>query len=277
MPTETTKDIRLEFCSSADIKDFERRHYVERMPEKHERLPENPTERRLTKSKDPGEARGHHGQQIHFLIHYKTEVVGAISGGSAVYATGPRDRFFGITKNNREQVINGIIDNTLFRLEKNEPNLATRCLAIWRRTVVGYWKYLYDVEPYGFETFVEPGWSHDDISYRNGTIYKADNWVLAGNTSGSTKDHIAVGLTGGVQYGDRIKGKFHRRPVPTKLVFCKWVGKHQEPLWHEYRSSWRAKTPEEKALAKERIARRRRCMGTSDVSEVLGSYLSFGS
>jgi len=255
-------ELYLEFCSSSDVVQFEMRHYVEKMPEADDRATD--------KSKKAGKPRGHHGQQVHFLIWYKGENVGAISGGSAVYATAVRDTFFGITKDNREHVINGIIDNTLFRLEKPERNLASRCAALWRVKVVGYWEYLYDVCPYGFETFVDPNLNLDPgRNPRDGALYKADNWTCVGETFGSTKNHIGVGLTGSKKWGG--KDSFARAKVSPKIVFCKWIPPFSKPQYCEYKSSWKAGTkvgtPEEKALAKERTRRRERCMGTFDVPE----------
>jgi hypothetical protein len=249
-------DLYLEFCGSSQVVDFETRHYVEKMPSNDPRASEN--------SKVAGKPRGHHGQQIHFLIWYKGENVGAISGGSAVYATTCRDEFFGLNRDNREHVINGIIDNTLFRLEKPERNLATRCLALWRKSVIDYWEYLYDVKPYGFETFVEQA-DLEDGRQRMGALYKADNWTLAGETFGSTKNHIGVGLTGGVTG----KGSFARAKVKPKLVFCKWIPGFSTPQFCEYKSSWRGQTAEEKELAKERSDRRKKCMGTTSIGEVI--------
>jgi Domain of unknown function (DUF4338) len=249
-------NLYLQFCSSSDVVDFEARHYVVKMPK--DALRATPA------SKAAGKPRGHHGQQIHFLIWYNGENVGAISGGSAVYATACRDNFFDINSNNREQVINGIIDNTLFRLENPERNLASRCLSLWRKKIVGYWKYLYDVEPFGFETFVEYAELQDGTGrQRVGSLYLADNWNFVGETFGSTKNHIGVGLTGGLQ------GKvFERTKAPIKRVFCKWISGFSEPVYCEYKSSWRGKTEEEKLLAKNRAERRKKCMGTTDVKEV---------
>lgn len=263
-------DIRLVFCSSKDVVEFETRHYVAKNPDFFFDRKEHVDKPHLK----AGKPRGHHGQQVHFLIWYKGEKVGAISGGSAVFATKVRDDFFGLNKNNRTQVLNGIIDNTLFRLEKHEPNLATRILRIWRRSVVEYWEFLYDVKPFGFETFVE----FDDISdeahpnrQRVGCLYKADNWTLVGETCGSTKNHVGVGLTGSPAWGG--KGSFARERVKPKLVFCKWIRGFNEPQYCEYKSSWKAGTkagtPEEKLLAKDRASRRKRCMGTSSLSEVI--------
>jgi hypothetical protein len=156
---------------------------------------------RTDKSKAVGDVRGHHGQQIHYLIWYETDDgwknVGAISGGSAVYATGVRDDFFHITIENREKVINGIIDNTLFRLELHEYNLASKIVSRWKKTVVKDWEALYGVKPYGFETFVEYA-EIDADRQRVGSLYLADNWTLVGETLGVAKNRIGKGLTGGL-------------------------------------------------------------------------------
>ena len=260
-----TPELSLKFCSSSDIVEFEKRHYVEKMLA-FEQMSDLERSRLGPASKKEGMPRGHHGQQIHFLIWYKGENVGAISGGGAVYATGVRDTFFGITQNNREQVLNGVVDNTVFRLEKPERNLATRCLALWRKTVVGYWEYLYGVTPYGFETFVLRE-ELEDGRQRVGSLYLADNWTMVGETYGSTKNHIGVGLTGG-QGG---KGSFARAKVQPKLVFCKWISGYTEPQYCDYKSSWKAGTkngtPEEKVLAKIRAERRQKCLGTPNVLE----------
>jgi hypothetical protein len=88
------------------------------------------------------------GQQAHFLIHYRNAVVGIVSAASAVYAVACRDAFFGITKNNRHQVLNGIVNNVVFRLESREPNLASRVMKLRRNIVPHYWYQAYGVIVY---------------------------------------------------------------------------------------------------------------------------------
>ena len=146
------------------------------------------------------------GQQIHYLIWLDRECVGIISGGSAAYAVGCRDRFFGIDRNNRQTALNGIVDNTVFRLEQNIPNLGTQILAKWRRQVASDWEQMYGVKVCGFETFVI------ENERRKGCMYMADNWSFVGETQGSTKFH---------QHG--VEKQFERRETEKKLVFCKWV------------------------------------------------------
>jgi hypothetical protein len=215
-------DLYLEFCSRLDrrYKDIRDRHYIPNA--------------------------GACAQQIHFLIRYQNEVVGIISGGSAVYATRNRDEFFEITNNIRQNALNGIINNTVFRLEQNELNLATRCLSMWRSIVSYLWETLYQVKVFGFETFVI------EEDFRKGTLYKADNWEFTGKTSGSTKSHHGVGLTDGVS---------KRKKTEPKLGFCKWHRNHREPLHDHYVSSWRSTTPEEKARAARLQKFRQSCVG----------------
>jgi uncharacterized protein DUF4338 len=218
--TYTFPDLVFEFCSREDPRYREVRdlHYVEN--------------------------RGAHAQQIHFLIFYKRTMAGIISGGSAAYAVASRDTFFAITKENRKKVLNGVIDNTVFRLVKNEPNLSTRVIALWRKVIPLVWDYLYGVPVFGFETFVV------EEDHRKGSLYKADNWTFVGETSGSSKSH-KNGLT----------GELTRKTVAPKLAFCKWRDGYSAPVESEYVSSWRGKTPEEKQRRKTIAERRNDLMG----------------
>ena len=162
------------------------------------------------------------GQQLHYLIFLDKEIVGIISGGSATYAVKCRDDFFGITKENRAVSLNGIIDNTVFRLEKNLPNLGTQILKQWRNRVIVDWKQKYGVDVVGFETFIIAN------ERRVGALYKADNWTFVGETTGSAKAHDSG-----------ISNKQHRVETEKKLVFCKRINGVDFPT--EYYPTW--KTP----------------------------------
>jgi len=234
--------IFLQFTGAAAIRDFESRHYVRKMTD---------DENRSKFSKEVGAPRGHHGQQIHYLIWYKLDDgtwknVGAISGGSAVYSTKLRDDFFGITKENRQMVLNGIIDNTLFRLELPEQNLASKVVSMWRKQVALDWEEMYDVKPFGFETFVEYA-ELENNNKRLGSLYRADNWTFVGETDGNTKNHVGKGLGGG----------FNRENVSKKKIFCKWIKPFKTPQICEYKSSWKGETPEQKKIAGVRKAKRK--------------------
>lgn len=248
-------ELYLEFCSSGDSRYIEIRkeHYVVH--------------------------KGAHGQQVHFLIWYKGKIAGIISGGGAVFATEVRDAFFKIHKDNRTKVLNGIVDNIVFRLTNHEKNLGSRVLSLWEKAVSHCWKTLYGVEVFGFETFiVREGLLREtkiaDKTYvvdiipdqsgavRRGNMYKASNWAYAGQTKGSTKGHDGVGLTGGKSGG---KGVFLRKETPIKDVYCKWARGYSEPVESIYISSWKAGTaegtPEEKEIAKRKSQLRKEFIG----------------
>ena len=273
----------LQFCSSSDLLPFEKRHYVEAMSKGDPNATPN--------SVKAGQPKGHHGQQLHYLIwvkfdntHWLWQNVGAISGGSAIFSSSARDTFFGLGKfpkpkrGEKSPYLSGIIDNTLYHLEFHKPNLATKILSLWRKQVVRDWEFMYDVKPYGFETFVDEKrqsrlvWGEEprtnpNFAMTKGGLYIADNWAPVGVTQGSAKDHVGKGLTGG------LRGRpFRRSKVSVKIAYCKWIAPFTEPQMCDYKSSWRGRTPEEKALAKERVARRKQL--TLRAQEQLKSLLN---
>lgn len=212
-------EIALEFCRMSDerYQSIRDRHYI----------PNN----------------GSHGQQIHFLIHYKGNLVGIISGGSSVYAVKSRDDFFGIPKDQKikqEYYLSAIINNTVFRLEYREKNLATKVLSKWRKVIAKIWEEMYGVPVIGFETFVietdTPKGAEKGA--RKGTLYMADNWTFVGRTAGNTKQHKSGGLT-------QVHLRLNTEP---KLIFCKKTTNEKPTV--AYKSSWRAITQEEKDRAK---------------------------
>lgn len=163
------------------------------------------------------------GQQLHYLVRLKEDgkykTVGIISAGSAAYAVKARDEFFGITNDNRRTALNGIVDNTVFRLEVRMKNLGTQVLSMWQKQVQKDWYAAYGVNVAGFETFII------ENEQRKGAMYKADNWTFVGETSGSTKKH---------NHG--IGKVSERQSVCKKLVFCKWVKGGVLPS--EYEATW---------------------------------------
>ena len=145
------------------------------------------------------------GRQLHYLIYRNNEPIGIISGASAVWACKPRDDFFSINKENRAKKIGKIINNVVYRIEFKEKNLATRVLSLFRKQVIKDWEERYKDNVVGFETFVFG-------KNRTGALYKADNWIYCGVTSGSAKYK---------PHGAYNKGE--RKTVAKKFIFCKNV------------------------------------------------------
>jgi hypothetical protein len=166
-------------------------------------------------------------------VYYNDELVGIISGASSVYAVKPRDDFFAIPKDKttkQKRYLPSIINNVVFRLEKRVPNLGTRVLSLFRKTSIILWKRLYKVDVIGFETFVI------EKDFRKGSLYKADNWTLLGETKGSTKSHKG------------LKNKSERVSTEVKLIFA--IKTKTKVPQEDYLSSWRMETLEEKERAK---------------------------
>lgn len=220
-------DLYLEFCKLTDARyqNIRNRHYV------------------------PNKAV--HGRQLHFLVWFKGKIEGIISGSSAVYASPWRDEFFGITSENREQVLGGIVNNIVFRLDNpnHERNLGTRTLALWRRVVPYIWEDLYGTKVFGFETFIlEEGIvsatkNHDGSNPQpkqksNGSMYRADNWFFAGMSEGNTKNHDAEeGRNGGVT------SAYSRAGTQPKFIYCKWNTGFSVAAESRSLPSWLASTP----------------------------------
>ena len=165
------------------------------------------------------------GQGFDYLILYAGEIVGIISGASAVYTTKARDEFFELSKDKdtKNKQLNSIVNNNVFRLERRIPNLATIVLKIWRERISKDWEYLYGVPVAGFETFIIES-RLEDTSTRNGACYRADNWSLEG---------ITTGYFGTNTRGRELKNKSLEQ---KKLIYCKRV-KGVE-FCTKYETSW---------------------------------------
>lgn len=208
------------------------------------------------------------GQQAHFLIWYKGKIAGIISGASPTLGVGCRDKFFKLWKENKSQAkgtLNGIVNNVVCRLTDRTQYLGSRVLSLWERSVCYCWKFLYNVDVYGLETFIVPkGVMQEtdgevilvpdpDSHVRNGSMYKGAGWKFVGETFGSAKNHNG---TGG------IKGKCGRKPTSIKHTYCKWINGFSEPIEIDYKSSWRGETPDEKGRAKANEKRRNALQGS---------------
>jgi len=201
--------IELEVCKISDprYQTFRDRHYVEN--------------------------HGAIGRQIHFLIWKDETIVGIISGASSVYSVKARDIFFEINQQNRDSLLPHLVNNTVFRLESHEKNLATMVLSTWRKVVTLLWEKFYGTSVIGFETFVV------ETPTRVGALYKADNWTFLGQTAGSTK------------VSRNISNPHKRATTAPKLIYCRWADLHPVAPTGMHVSSWANETPEEKRLAKE--------------------------
>jgi len=81
------------------------------------------------------ESKGIVGRSINYLVIWKERVAGIIGGSSPPYSVIAVDEYFGITKENRNDMLLGFLNNEVFRLIVNEKNLATMTLSVFRKTI----------------------------------------------------------------------------------------------------------------------------------------------
>lgn len=155
--------------------------------------------------------KGFVGRQIIYKIYDNDDFKGVIAGGSATLHLPNRNDFFG-DKFNLQYIIN----NNFFHLVDNhdDKNLGTKVLSMWRRQVVKDWMERYNSKVIGFESLVELP--------RSGTIYKADNWTLVGQTKGFACRRVAGTEKGAFTGGKRIWNT-DKDELKPKLVFCKTI------------------------------------------------------
>ena len=117
------------------------------------------------------------GRKIDYLIENDGTLIGTIGIGSATLSMGTRDRFIGWDAEQRMKHLVNMCNNYRFTLMPNAPHLAgSRILSELERHIVKDWQEQYHDRLVMIETLVKPP--------REGTIYRAANWTLVGETKG---------------------------------------------------------------------------------------------
>ncbi len=124
------------------------------------------------------------GRRIDWLIYdddtFPLEAVGMIGIGSSVYPP-PKDmlKYMGLSKLEYKDVFNTVSNNWRFCMKKSIKNGGTQILKQLRKLAPQAWKEKYGDELKYIITFVGGG--------KNGSVYKADNWEMIGETAGLPK------------------------------------------------------------------------------------------
>jgi len=120
------------------------------------------------------------GRRIDWLVEYENEIIGMIGIGSSVYPP-PKDllNYIGLGKKEYRSIFNTIANNWRFCLMKSVPNLGTQILKSLRNQSAECWYEKYGDNLKYIITFVGGG--------NNGSVYRADNWKIIGETSGLPK------------------------------------------------------------------------------------------
>ena len=130
------------------------------------------------------------GEHLKYMAFHDGRPLACLAWASAPWHIKARDRFIGWTKQERRKNLHLIANNTRFLILPwvRIPCLASRLLCVSRKNLSEHWLRLYNHPVYLVETFV-------DVRRFSGTCYKADNWILAGLTTGrgkANKTHVPL-------------------------------------------------------------------------------------
>jgi hypothetical protein len=128
--------------------------------------------------------RGAVGENLKYLIgDVQGRPLACLLFGSAAWKTAPRDTFIGWNQKEREGNLRYLTNNMRFLVLPwvRVPHLASHILARIVRRIRRDWEEKYGHPIYLLETFV-------DRSLFRGVCYHAANWILAGQTTGRTRN-----------------------------------------------------------------------------------------
>jgi hypothetical protein len=122
------------------------------------------------------------GEHLKYMAFSSDRPIACLAWSSAPWYIGARDRFIGWSPETRQKNLHLIINNTRFLVLPwvDVTHLGSHLLALNRRRLYQDWQHGYHHPVYLLETFV-------DTERYQGTVYKADNWIYVGKTTGLGK------------------------------------------------------------------------------------------
>lgn len=122
------------------------------------------------------------GPHLRYLVRTQAGFVAAFGFCGAAWALGPRDRWIGWSREQRQVGLRAIVSQARFLILPwvRIKNLASHLLALSAQWVMRDWHATYGVRPLLLETFV-------DAERYKGTCYRAANWIHLGLTQGRGK------------------------------------------------------------------------------------------
>lgn len=125
------------------------------------------------------------GEHLKYLVHSRGKLLACLAWSSAPRHLGPRDRFIGWSKAQRQKNLRLVAYNPRFLILPwvSVPHLASHILGRMARILPLDWERIYGHEVLFLETFVDP------TRYK-GTCYRAANWIVLGQTTGRGKNDL---------------------------------------------------------------------------------------
>ncbi len=119
------------------------------------------------------------GEHLKYMVRSGPRLLACLAWSSAPRHLGPRDRFIGWSKEQRQKNLRFLAYNPRFLILPwvNVPHLASHILGRMARMLPADWQRIYGHEVVYLETFV-------DAARYKGTCYRAANWIVLGQTSG---------------------------------------------------------------------------------------------
>ena len=119
------------------------------------------------------------GETLYYVALFRDEWVALLGFSSAALKCAARDQWIGWAYRHQYDRLPLVTNNSRFLIlpQWHYPNLATRVLSLCQRRIQADWQQHFDHPLLLLETFVDPSRFH-------GTVYRAANWVCAGQTKG---------------------------------------------------------------------------------------------
>jgi hypothetical protein len=119
------------------------------------------------------------GETLHYIAIWRKQWIALLSFSSAALKCAPRDQWIGWRYRHQFDRLNLVTNNSRFLIlpQWHTPNAATRILSLCQRRLQADWMRQFHHPLLLLETFVDPQYFH-------GTIYRAANWTMLGNTKG---------------------------------------------------------------------------------------------
>lgn len=118
-------------------------------------------------------------ETLRYVARFLDQWIALISFSAPALKCAARDQWIGWDFRHQFDRLKLVTNNSRFLIlpQWHIPNLASRILSLCRKRLPGDWQTAFGHRVVLIETFVDP-------ARFQGTIYKADNWIYAGNTKG---------------------------------------------------------------------------------------------
>lgn len=122
------------------------------------------------------------GETLNYVITWHSQWIALLTFSSAALKCAARDEWIGWQYRHKFDRLNLVTNNRRFLIlpQWHYPNAASRILSLCQKRLQADWIEHFHHPLLLLETFVDP-------QYFQGTIYKAANWTLLGNTKGFSR------------------------------------------------------------------------------------------